>query len=27
MPVGTYGAVKGISPLILNELKAEILLS
>ena len=27
MPVGTYGAVKGISPLILDELKAEILLS
>ena len=27
MPVGTYGAVKGISPLILDGLKAEILLS
>ena len=27
MPVGTYGAVKSISPDILNSLKAEIILS
>ena len=27
MPVGTYGAVKAMSPLTLEELKAEIILS